>query len=297
VYCDHQAGCKPVEIEDINYIIYGSPCSVIVSVGLSPTNSNYAPEVTWIWTGGGYGYAWEGGYFINFYDMCVSRTVTATCCSSSKSIQPAISCPAGEHCCTGSCFCCPDGQTCCPRSDGTKNCCDPNLCQSCVDSQCKECGGDPNKTCCNGSCCDHTQCQDCNATTHACEVCGGDPNKKCCDGSCTKKCELEGNTTQCTGETQMCPGCNVYCEDYYKINWTGNSIYSCKEPGCPGDCQDAPEVVCYRKTQCNQMIVGKSECWFGTCMPSISWGSGCVQCTHIQYPTQDVNVPSKKCGQ
>jgi len=44
-------------------------------------------------------------------------------------------CEPGAFCCDN--HCCPEGTTCCGNG-----CCDPNLCQTCVDGQCKPCGGD-----------------------------------------------------------------------------------------------------------------------------------------------------------
>jgi hypothetical protein len=133
-----------------------------------------------------------------------------------------------------------------------------------------------------------------------CKVCDGDPNKKCCsDGSCVKPCELEENKAMCTGETLLCPHwCDVSCDDYYKINWTGNAIYSCKEPGCPGDCQDEEKPVCYTKTLCSQQIIVKQMCVLGYCLAAPTEGFTCTICVHGQHPVENYYAPyNKKCGQ
>ncbi|MCK5473554.1 MAG: hypothetical protein KAI59_05930, partial [Planctomycetes bacterium] len=75
-------------------------------------------------------------------------------------------------------------QKCCGDGDGTicdinefccdGTCCDPCNCESCVDDECKVCGGDPNKVCCDGTCCNKPccnswDCEDCNNGN--CEPC------------------------------------------------------------------------------------------------------------------------------
>jgi len=58
---------------------------------------------------------------------------------------------SAKKCCNeGTGHTCPVGKACC---DG--DCCDPYLCESCVDNDCKVCGGDIYKTCCYGDCCDN----------------------------------------------------------------------------------------------------------------------------------------------
>jgi len=199
-----------------------------------------------------------------------------------------------ESCVDGSCQACggDPNQECCNGS-----CCDANECKTCIDGQCiSSCA--PNETCCNGHCCDPNNCEEC--VDGECKVCGGDTNKTCCDdGSCVKKCELEKNEATCTGPTQQCPACGDVCADNYKIVWTGNPVYSCSEPGCPGDCQDAPKMVCAIKTQCSSNLLDGMDCiLLTTCFINpIIPGAICIQCLdNGSLPAEEIKMPSKKCN-
>ncbi len=156
---------------------------------------------------------------------------------------------------------------------------------------------EPNETCCKGDCCDPNKCETC--VDGECKVCGGDPNKVCCDdGSCAKPCELDANTATCSGATQPCANCFHYCETSFKIVYTGNSVYTCKEPGCPGDCQDADPVRCYSKIPCKTNGIHDAFCgpggwcWAMQGFPTV-W---CYQCIPTNEDIEDFNEPSKKCG-
>jgi len=216
------------------------------------------------------------------------------------------------------------------------NCCSTDNCVSCVDGACVVCGGDPNQfccvtedgdiccnkgqrcctfyyagydlylpyccnsdqPCCNGHCCDPNDCETC--VDGYCQVCGGDPNKICCDnGSCVKPCELEAVVGQCDKKTVQCPECGSWCSDYYKIVYTGNTVYRCKEPGCPGDCQDT-EVHCYTRTRCDIYNKDWLHCIVKCVFIPYTYGL-CPDCeagysSDPNYQPQKFYVPSKKCN-
>jgi tetratricopeptide (TPR) repeat protein len=109
---------------------------------------------------------------------CPSGT---TCCGGTTCCLSSETC-CGDHCCTA-------GYTCC-----ASGCCDPSQCQTCVGGQCKVCGGDPDKACCNGSCYDiHTQqcCTDI-SPSYICDI-----SKVCCNGECkSNTCTLGMSETE-----------------------------------------------------------------------------------------------------
>jgi hypothetical protein len=129
-----------------------------------------------------------------------------------------------------------------PPCDGL---CHPEFCESCIDGQCKLCGGEPNFGCCEGHCCDLDQCLDCNTVTGACvsrcrpedcrtcdgngqcQTCGNDPNKACCNGQCydvrTHKCCHDAATDYICDINFTC--CNGNCCDPEKCE-------SCVGNGC-----------------------------------------------------------------
>jgi tetratricopeptide (TPR) repeat protein len=51
--------------------------------------------------------------------------------------------------------------------------------------------------CCFGGCCDKNLCESCGTEQFTCKVCGGDPNKTCCDGECIiETCTLGMSETE-----------------------------------------------------------------------------------------------------
>lgn len=66
--------------------------------------------------------------------------------------------------------------------------CDPCNCESCVDGECKVCGGDPNKFCCEGECC-----------KSGCEFCW--------EGNCVTSCDV---LTECCPDNTCKPKCIPY---------------------------------------------------------------------------------------
>jgi hypothetical protein len=134
----------------------------------------------------------------------------------------------------------------------------------------------------------------------SCANCLSGASVDCCDGPC----ELEENTAACTGETSPCPYCDYDCGGYYKIVWTGNSFHSCKEPGCPGDCQDDTTVHCYTRIRCQTNLVYRHLCIDGSCFciccvdPWCPPGSACPQCIPNIEDSEEMPAPyNKKCGQ
>lgn len=188
------------------------------------------------------------------------------------------------------------------------NCCNPNNCETCVGSQCLPCGGRPYEACCGGQCYD-TRTQKCCTSLfgneHICNInktccltgicC--DPDKICCNNAtCAKSCELKEDPGKCSGETVMCPlHCGaLICEEEYQINWTGNKVYNCSEPGCPGDCQDV-EVICQKKTRCRNNMIGGQACYFGMCNVLPGGGSGCLVCQIGFAEPQNIPTTSHIC--
>ena len=94
--------------------------------------------------------------------------------------------------------------------------CDTPNCMQCVgvtgNCLCQLCGGKPNTTCCNGSCCDSNLCQTC--VNGQCKVCGGDLCKVCVNGTCMPikiKSETEATLPSDTTRTTIGIGEVVYC--------------------------------------------------------------------------------------
>jgi hypothetical protein len=191
----------------------------------------------------------------------------------------------------------------CRKCNGDPNydCCngqcyDKRTQKCCKDGE-KEWPCDKYKECCNGSCCDPNECESC--VDGECKVCGGDTTKKCCpDGSCVKPCELVENKHMCTGETEYCPQrCDVCCDSYYKINYTGNSINACRELGCPGDCQNDVRPICYTRTMCAPWAIPEQACYGSICLPIPGGGGVCFICMHGQYEVEEIRAPyNEKCG-
>lgn len=172
---------------------------------------------------------------------------------------------ATKMCCIGSGQCYdPNTQACC-GINGTGQVYNLNTQQCCGDVRNGYHVCDKNKDCCTNGCCDPAKCEEC--IDGECKACGGDSSKKCCpDGSCAKPCELEPSETTCTGEMVTCPyGCELFCEHHRKIVYTGNTVYRCKEPGCPGDCQD-DEVECSKEYECTSYVYTYSTCVGSLCI-------------------------------
>jgi len=161
-------------------------------------------------------------------------------------------CGAGQTCCSGSCCsgsCCdnktcydPDTKRCCHYGTGQtcdKNkqccdgdCCDPDKCESCVDGECKVCGGDPNYFCCDGSCCDKVWTKETiNSDTEPCSDCEYSLGEPMCDGTTTEMGSYEkclnvgvgqGEHCQCNQEWQVV-GYKYPCQ----INWDVSKLVWC----------------------------------------------------------------------
>lgn len=200
----------------------------------------------------------------------------SSCCGPGESCCDGECCPSGRECCNGTC--CASGKTCCGGS-----CCSP---EECCNGECCP----PGETCCGGVCCgDPDKCESCG--DFGCEVCGGDPDKICCSGDCKSPCENTAPTGACdTSQSRACIGCTVgtyTCSGFTTTIYTGNIAHSCTG-GCPGDCEDKPEVLCYTEFWCERgTTMSLSICtsagentacenyygdvWFCTpCVPSIN---------------------------
>jgi hypothetical protein len=164
---------------------------------------------------------------------------TEQCCWNTWELWATV-CSNELGCCYGVCYdyaakyCCNDGppgghrfylididKQCCNGSS-----CDPANCETCIDGECKVCGGDPTKTCCNGSCCN--------------------TNQKCCDGSC---CNKDWTKETVAERADTCGSCNSstgYCANMI-IN--SQSYEKCKNVGGGGgehcQCNETMQVVGY----------------------------------------------------
>ncbi len=172
-------------------------------------------------------YGCEGGVWVPvcaYYQICCSGSCcTGDCCDQKTCYNSSwtkccgsgtgATCPKSASCCDGgkSCpdsnthFCCnygtgqtcPNGETCCNNPE--KPCCNPALCESCIDGQCKVCGGDPAKVCCNGQCKTNTGTNTCRLDVQEIDttfcICGGN----ICGGGGAKYPQY-----QCAG---TCIGC------------------------------------------------------------------------------------------
>ncbi len=235
----------------------------------------------------------------NPYTTCCNGNCCGTGLGVCLSCVPGLGCvkcggDSNKRCCSGQCYDIRTQQCCYDRS-GIGHICEGNFEQKtcCGDGSCIPAG----QECCNGSGCDPAKCETC--VNGACEACGGDPTKKCCgDGSCAKPCELAVNEYMCAGETELCPyRCDVSCDSYYKINYTGNSINACREPGCPGDCQDDVRPICYTKTMCGPWALNKMSCYGSMCLAAPGGGGVCFVCMHGQYPVENIPAPyNEKCS-
>ena len=105
--------------------------------------------------------------------------------------------------------------------------CNAANCETCINAECKKCGGDLNKVCCPDEMC-YDECQNTPPTGH-------------CDTS--------------YNEDYKCIGCRPWpsegpsCEGYTTKVYTGNVNHGCTG-GCPGDCELKPNVHCYTEYKC-----------------------------------------------
>lgn len=164
-----------------------------------------------------------------------------TCCDIGNCCNDETCCAPGGDCCTDAddAYCCYAGLTCCQG-----NCCDPF-----------------DEICCEGDCCDKDLCEEC--VDGECKVCGGDPDLKCCFPpwrSCNNRCELELTGACATSNNEDCPSCYPGdCSATTTKVYTGNDVYSCKYHGCPGDCVSDDDVLCYTEYKCKNWFSPNEE--------------------------------------
>jgi len=130
--------------------------------------------------------------------------------------------------------CVPDDNKC----TGCEKCIKSDLWGYCVDDDSK---------------CNAANCETC--INAQCKVCGGDTSLKCCpDQSCVKPCELQAenpcNTSQ-DYDCIFCVGVVSECGEIFNARvYTGNTRYYCSEWGCTGDCVRDVDVLCYTEYDC-----------------------------------------------
>jgi hypothetical protein len=127
---------------------------------------------------------WPNCYYHNF-DKCGTGNA---CCGGNKCYNLST-----QFCCKKSInytynyqVCDKNNEVCC----GSSNCCKPADCETCVNGQCKVCGGDTTKQCCNGGSCCNKSC----SNSWSCE--------KCKDGGgcqpCLRKAANYGELSSCS---------------------------------------------------------------------------------------------------
>jgi hypothetical protein len=181
-------------------------------------------------------------------------------------------CCGGECCDTANCMACDwlTGEECvqvcdmvpCMKCDGQGYCvpCDPAKCESCVDGQCKVCGGDTNQKCCKGL-----------AASWCVEKC----KEEVVDTTTCSKANEDGYKCDGCGSQINPPTCGTYRE------YTGLEIKTCHD-GCFWD-QDSSWEICYQEKQCSlSMAQQNSMCMEcngkHVCIPIIGMGGGLSQC-------------------
>jgi len=163
------------------------------------------------------------------------------------------------------------------------NSCNTANCEECVDCSCQPCGGNPDKTCCNGACYDTRTQECCGGEVHdkgncmacfygtfwwttcytdlcqtcinnECKVCGDDPKKCCNNGEC-KQCCNRSTTGNCEGHNSDC-GCDPIgwadCTGAIK-DWTiGQTNFCWSECGGTTCYKDIVNVNCWSWQACDE---------------------------------------------
>jgi len=125
---------------------------------------------------------------------------------------------------------CPGCSWCDSSIPRCKSICLPSECKTCnICVNCKVCGNDPNRFCCNGLCCDPRRCEDCNATTHRCQPCGGVTGAHCCDNG------PAGHEHYCCDKGKTC--CNGNCCDPCQCQDCNLTTGACKSKCKPENCE------------------------------------------------------------
>jgi len=234
-------------------------------------------------------YKCESGECVN-YDQCLGGCWP---CSNCVDCWCVSDCHWSQYCCNGSCcdnYCCPAGHCCNYHKDG-KYCCYGGCC-------------DLDTECCEGDCCDPEDCESC--VDGWCQVCGGDPDKICCDGECKNKCEefSDGGINCSTSHDLEC----LYCQyDIYKCSenirrvYTGQYSISCFG-GCPGDCQEPFEVLCYTEYTCfkkESLLFHRCTTVYGIHCEYVSemWPFWCNKCAYDIWSGEEHFVNQALCAE
>jgi hypothetical protein len=187
-------------------------------------STNCAMEVDWVAEGGNPSSQHGGTYFMTHWDTPGTKTVTVSTSCDYDQIEVTVEplCAEGLCCKTRNCEFCLSG-TCidrcpllgqCKKCDGCGGCvttCHPELCEECVNNECKVCGGDTNKKCCGGECKDKCKIID-----------GEDCDPFFIDNPCSTTCVIGPDDGLC-GFASM-------------TEWSGITEKICNPEGCPGDC-------------------------------------------------------------
>ena len=184
---------------------------------------------------------------------CEGGCSAEQCCDDDTCVS---SCPEGECCNDGTC------ESSCPEGE----CCDDGVCQiACPDGECCDDGTCVSENLCPGTtgCCDDGKCvsacpgEEC-CSAHLC-VSSCPEGEVCCsdDEECHEECENTEPTRACDtihNEEYECiycapPGSGVACQSVTTRIYTGNIKHSCTG-GCPGDCEEKPNVHCWTEYKC-----------------------------------------------
>jgi hypothetical protein len=229
-------------------------------------------------------------YLVVMSLFCAMAMATMTCppapkCYHYKTDWPGCdlgwNCGSAQKCCDGDCRsncgeCC--GKYCGCNSANCETCvdgqcvskCDPAKCETCDGhGNCIVCGGDTNKTCCNGSCCDKVwKSRSIESITEHCSF--SDCGAGGCTGTATQTSEYQvceyasdGTGTACTCTEELRVVGYVYtCE----TNWDCERILWCAGRGswCAAVCIVSCPVGAV--SACANCLAGAStDCCYGGC--------------------------------
>lgn len=209
---------------------------------------------------------------------CADGTPNAHCCYSTSCCENKTCYhDIFEKCCNyGTGKTCPKNPvnyTCCGQY-----CCNPDLCQECVNGQCQVCSGRPGEFCCNGSCCNLLDCKICfegncmfyceqenceECIDGECRVCGNREYEACCGGQCyninTHGCCDDKTVYDLDGNECCHAGNGKVCNHWLDLFCCGGDCWNWKTQEC---CWDAGYgyVIDKGKICCNGQSCDPCEC-------------------------------------